>query len=268
MGSSFRPRVGGDARVAGAHRRAGMMLRPQVACHRERRVHGGAAARRDGRRAPTQATTSGRCAKLACNRYTTTRRRTAGARVQALTTIPGQASSARLDDVDEPPRGDDAILVDTLAIGVCGTDVDIVGGVFGAPPPGQQRLVLGHESHVPLVDRAVGAGHRVRTAHDPDDEIDEWDMCRNGRYTERGIKERDGYCAERYRIEPEFAVKIDPALGVLGVLLEPTSVVAKAWEHVERIGARARWRPARVLVPGAGPIRLPAALLGRPRGLA
>ena len=75
-------------------------------------------------------------------------------------------------------------------------------------------------------------------------------MCRNGRYTERGIKERDGYCSDRYRIEPEFAVKVDPELGLLGVLLEPTSVVAKAWEHVERIGRRAAmvaatgWSPA------------------------
>ncbi len=198
--------------------------------------------------------------------------------MQALTTIPGQASSARLDDVDEPPRGDGAILVDTLAIGVCGTDVDIVGGVFGTPPPGQQRLVLGHESLARVREAPAGSGlargdlvvgivRRPDPVPCPNCAIDEWDMCRNGRYTERGIKERDGYCTERYRIEPEFAVKIDPALGVLGVLLEPTSVVAKAWEHVERIGARARWRPARVLVTGAGPIGLLAALLGRQRGL-
>ena len=37
-------------------------------------------------------------------------------------------------------------------------------------------------------------------------------MCRNGRYTERGIKERDGYLSDRYRIKPNFAVKLDPAL--------------------------------------------------------
>ena len=70
-------------------------------------------------------------------------------------------------------------------------------------------------------------------------------MCRNGRYTERGIKERHGFGAERFRIEPEFVVKVDPALGRLGVLLEPASVVAKAWEHIERIGRRARaWAAA------------------------
>ena len=68
-------------------------------------------------------------------------------------------------------------------------------------------------------------------------------MCRNGQYTEHGIKQLHGFGAERWRIEPEFAVKVDPALGMLGVLLEPTSVVAKAWDHVDRIGHRRRWPP-------------------------
>jgi D-arabinose 1-dehydrogenase-like Zn-dependent alcohol dehydrogenase len=97
----------------------------------------------------------------------------------------------------------------------------------------------------------------------------EWDMCANGRYTERGIKEHDGYCAEHFRIEPAFTVKVDPALGELGVLLEPASVVAKAWDHAERIGRRSRaWEPRTALVTGAGPIGLLASLMGRQRGLA
>ena len=65
-------------------------------------------------------------------------------------------------------------------------------------------------------------------------------MCRNGRYTERGIKERNGYGSDYFRIEPEFLVKLDPSLGANGVLVEPTSVVAKAWDHTERIGRRSR----------------------------
>jgi threonine dehydrogenase-like Zn-dependent dehydrogenase len=69
-------------------------------------------------------------------------------------------------------------------------------------------------------------------------------------------------------VEPEFAVKIDATLGDLGVLLEPASVVAKAWDHAERIGARSSaWSPRSVLVTGAGPIGLLAALMGRQRGL-
>jgi len=95
----------------------------------------------------------------------------------------------------------------------------------------------------------------------------EWDLCRDGRFTERGIIGRNGYGSERFRIEPEFAVRVDPALGVLGVLLEPASVLAKAWEKIERIGRHGRWAPRKLLVTGAGPIGLLAALMGVHRGL-
>jgi threonine dehydrogenase-like Zn-dependent dehydrogenase len=91
-------------------------------------------------------------------------------------------------------------------------------------------------------------------------------MCRNGRYTERGIKQLDGFMSERWRIEPEYAVKIEGSLGLLGVLLEPTTVVTKAWEQVSAVGHRAYWEPETVLVTGAGPIGLLAALIGRQRG--
>ena len=94
----------------------------------------------------------------------------------------------------------------------------------------------------------------------------EWDMCRNGQYTEHGIKGLHGFGAEYFRVDPGFAVPVDRSLGLAGVLIEPTSVVAKAWEHIDRIAARAVWRPSRVLVTGAGPIGLLAALLARQRG--
>jgi threonine dehydrogenase-like Zn-dependent dehydrogenase len=52
------------------------------------------------------------------------------------------------------------------------------------------------------------------------------------------------------------------------VLVEPASVVAKAWDHTERIGGRSRaWQPQTLLVTGAGPIGLLAALIGAQRGL-
>ena len=102
----------------------------------------------------------------------------------------------------------------------------------------------------------------------PDCAAGEWDMCRNGEYTERGIKARNGFGAERFRIEPEFTIKLDPDLGILGVLMEPASILAKAWEHTDYIGRRAKtWSPATALVTGAGPIGLLAALIGAQRGL-
>jgi glucose 1-dehydrogenase len=72
---------------------------------------------------------------------------------------------------------------------------------------------------------------------------------------------RHGYASERYRIRPEYLVAVDPELGPQGVLLEPATVVAKAWDHVGKIGNRSTWAPSTVLVTGAGPIGLLAALL-------
>jgi threonine dehydrogenase-like Zn-dependent dehydrogenase len=92
-------------------------------------------------------------------------------------------------------------------------------------------------------------------------------MCSNGGYVERGIKDAPGYGSQWWRVDPAYAVKVDPGLGSLGVLLETTSVVAKAWEQVDRIGARSRVAPAVALVTGAGPVGLLAALLARERGL-
>jgi threonine dehydrogenase-like Zn-dependent dehydrogenase len=92
-------------------------------------------------------------------------------------------------------------------------------------------------------------------------------MCRNGRYTERGIKQIDGFMSERWRIEPEFAIAVDRSLGLTGVLLEPTTVVTKAWEQIFAVGQRAFWEPRTVLVTGAGPIGLLAAMVGRQHGL-
>lgn len=198
--------------------------------------------------------------------------------MRALTVAPGVANSVRLEEVHEPPIKDGPVLVEVLSVGVCGTDIDIIQGRYGWPPPGRDRLILGHESLGRVLEAPSGSGlakedlvvgivRRPDPVPCPNCAVGEWDMCRNGLYTERGIKERDGYCSDRYRIDPQFAVKLDPALARVGVLLEPASVLAKAWEHVERIGHRARWEPRTLLVTGAGPIGLLAALMGRQRGL-
>ncbi|MBO0698282.1 MAG: glucose 1-dehydrogenase [Zavarzinella sp.] len=198
--------------------------------------------------------------------------------MRALTVRPGQADSARVEDVPEPPESLGPVLVQALAVGVCGTDREIARGKYGWAPPGKDRLVLGHESLGRVLDAPTDSGlkpgdlvagivRRPDPVPCPNCAAGEWDMCRNGKYTEHGIKELDGFCAERWRVHPDHAVKVPPQLGHLGVLIEPASVVAKAWEHVERIGRRAVWQPRTCLVTGAGPIGLLAALMGRQRGL-
>jgi glucose 1-dehydrogenase len=198
--------------------------------------------------------------------------------MRALTVIPGQAHSIRLEEVAPPSANDGAVLVRALALGICGTDREIIAGGYGWAPPGAQKLIIGHESLGEVVEAPAACGlkpgdlvagivRRPDPVPCPACGAGEWDMCRNGRYTERGIKERNGYGAEQFRLEPDFTIPIDASLGGLGVLMEPTSIVAKAWEHVERIGARtAYWRPRVVLVTGAGPVGLLAALIGKQLG--
>ncbi len=198
--------------------------------------------------------------------------------MRAITVIPMKAGSMRLDDIAEPRPGHDELLVEGLAMGVCGTDREIARGAYGWAPPERERLVLGHESLGQVIQAPTGCGFSpgelvVGIVRRPDPvpcphcAIGDWDMCSNGQYTERGIKALDGYGAQRYLLESAFAVRVDPSLASVGVLLEPTSIVAKAWEHVDRIGKRALWEPKRALVTGAGPVGLLAALLGVQRGL-
>jgi glucose 1-dehydrogenase len=198
--------------------------------------------------------------------------------MRAITVVPGADSSADLIEVEDPRRADGELLVEALALGICGTDREIVSGEYGWAPPGEVRLVLGHESLGRVVEAPNGSGfnagdlvagmvRRPDPVPCPCCAAGEPDMCRNGRYQERGIKELHGYGSERWVIEPQYAVRLEPGLESVGILVEPTSVVAKAWEQIERIGDRACLPLERVLVTGAGPIGLLAALLATERGL-
>jgi threonine dehydrogenase-like Zn-dependent dehydrogenase len=193
----------------------------------------------------------------------------------ALTVRPGVAESGRLER--GPPYGGEGIEVETLLVGVCGTDFEIVGGAYGSAAPGRERLVIGHEAVGRVVEAGEDSGFApgdlvVPIVRRPDPvpcascAVGEWDMCQNGQYTEHGIKGADGFARDRFPLDPSYAVAVPDELGEMAVLTEPASIMAKAWEHIERIGARAHWSPARVLVTGAGPIGLLAALMARQRG--
>jgi len=198
--------------------------------------------------------------------------------VKAIGVVPGRPETAGVFDVPAPAEADGSLLVQGLTVGVCGTDAEIVHDGYGEVPPGEARLVLGHESLGRVLQAPAGCGFGpgdlvVGVVRRPDPvpcpfcAVGEWDLCANGRYVERGIKGAPGYGSELWRVDPEFAVGVDPALGRLGVLIETTSVVAKAWEQIERIGSRSTVIPGVALVTGAGPVGLLAALLARQRGL-
>jgi threonine dehydrogenase-like Zn-dependent dehydrogenase len=137
--------------------------------------------------------------------------------------------------------------------------------------------VLFHESLGRVTDAPAGSGFSagdlvVGIVRRPDPvpclpcSQDQWDFCRNGQYTERGIKEIDGFGAQRWRAPSKFVVKVDASLGDLAVLTEPASVVAKAWDYTAKLGSRSAWQPTTVLVTGAGPIGLLAAMIGVQKG--
>ncbi len=75
-------------------------------------------------------------------------------------------------------------------------------------PQGKTRLVLAHESLGRVIDPGpnsslkegdlvAGIVRRPDPVPCPNCAVGEWDMCRNGQYTERGIKEIDGFMSGR-----------------------------------------------------------------------
>ena len=74
--------------------------------------------------------------------------------MRALTVRPGQTGSVAVTDMLEPASHAGAVLVETLAVGICGTDNEIVMGEYGEAPPGEDRLVLTPTGRL-LADLAV-----------------------------------------------------------------------------------------------------------------
>jgi threonine dehydrogenase-like Zn-dependent dehydrogenase len=196
--------------------------------------------------------------------------------MRALSVHPnGHGGTLVLDDVPEPTPEDGDLLVEAIALGVCGTDREIIAKGPRLAPEGRTGLILGHESlgrvlqappgsPVTPGDLVVGIVRRPDPVPCGFCAAGQFDLCENGRFTERGILGRDGFGSERFRLESDYAVRVEPDLGLAGVLLEPTSVVAKAWEQLDHAKRRRRHR---ALILGAGPIGLLAAFLGTQRDL-
>ncbi len=125
--------------------------------------------------------------------------------MKAITVEPKKTGSARYEDIPEPEEWEGSVLVEAIAVGVCGTDAEIVEGKYGWAPPGASRLVLGHESLGRVIDPGprssfkkgdlvVGIVRRPDPVPCPSCAVGEWDMCSNGQYTERGIKKSTALC--------------------------------------------------------------------------
>ena len=67
--------------------------------------------------------------------------------MRALTVVPGESNSIRLDELPAPPASDGAVLVRALALGICGTEIS------------QQAF-----SHLALVNTASNLAHYQKPA--------------------------------------------------------------------------------------------------------
>ena len=182
--------------------------------------------------------------------------------MQALVTEPGVRHSTRVTEVEPATAGPDEVLLRVLEVGVCGTDREIVHGLFGVPPEGSGSLVLGHEA-LAVVERdghGFGRGDLVTATvrrscrHCVACADGAPDSCLTGDYSERGITRLDGFARELVAEVPAQLVAIPRSLGRLGVLAEPTSICSRALRHVRAIGDRQPWRLQRALVLGAGSV--------------
>src|SRR5262249_5842913 len=133
--------------------------------------------------------------------------------------------------------GSNDILLRVLEVGVCGTDRALASFVFGRPPEGESRLIIGHEALcevvssrsprlrqgdlvVPMVRRPCPAPCRFCAGG-------RRDLCESGVYTERGILAAHGYFADMAAAEADDLIPVAATLRDVGILIEPLSVVEK-----------------------------------------
>src|SRR4051812_26605253 len=187
--------------------------------------------------------------------------------MKAIAVTPRQKDSVHLEDIPMPKVTDVpdgmGVLVKVLKVGVDATDREINEALYGNAPPGDNFLVLGHESFGIVEDvgpkvRGLKPGDYVAaTVRRPGssiyDQIGTYDMTSEETYYERGINLRHGFLTEYYVDHPEYIVKIPPGLKHLHVLMEPMSCAAKAVQQAFEVQRRLKvWRPKTAFVLGAG----------------
>jgi threonine dehydrogenase-like Zn-dependent dehydrogenase len=196
--------------------------------------------------------------------------------MRAMAVFPKRRELRIVELPDPVARGEYDVTVRVRDVGICGTDREIADFHYGEPPPGSDRLVLGHEA----LGEVVAVGPSVRTLERGDlvamtvrrpctdrecvaCRAGRQDFCITGHFHERGIKEADGFMTELIVEDEHYLVRVPRALADVGVLIEPLTIAAKASVDLEAILRRYPWEPMglRALVLGAGPIGLLGAMM-------
>jgi len=203
--------------------------------------------------------------------------------VKAIAVHPGKPGSIHLEDVRKPSLDEIAngrgVLVKVLRVGVDGTDKEINAGEYGAAPPGDEFLIIGHESFGQVVDVGPNVPDTIRprtyvvaSVRRPGSslfgKIGLQDFTTDDVYYERGINLLHGYLTEYYVEDSDFVFPLAESLREVGVLLEPTTVAEKGVNQAYEIQRRLKiWQPRRAAILGSGTIGLLMALVVRLRGL-
>ena len=166
--------------------------------------------------------------------------------MKAIAIVPGTAGSRIVERPEPEISKPDEVKVRIIRVGVCGTDRKELSGEPAETPPGYKDLVIGHE----MSGQVVSVGSSVTRAKPGDYAVftvrrgcgecasclmNRADMCRTGRYHERGIRGLDGYQTEYVVDSEQYLVRLPAELEPVGVLMEPLSVVEKAIDEALRL---------------------------------
>ena len=200
--------------------------------------------------------------------------------MKGIAITPESKHSSAMVAVPDPQIGEQDVLVRVVRVGVCGTDMEIMEGLYGTAPPGSDYLVIGHEALGRVLE--TGSGVNDLTTGDyvvasvrrpcPHERClpcrsDQNDMCVTGDYVERGISSRHGFLSEYYGEDQRYLTVIPAEIEDVGVFLEPLSIVEKAMRQTTKIQERLPWQIENAVVLGAGTIGILGAMLLRLEGI-
>ncbi len=195
-------------------------------------------------------------------------------RLVALRQGPRGRSLAVMERPEPTGAAQDDVHVRTLEVGICGTDMLLLDGAEGEPPAGDDLLIIGHEGLGRVSRAPAGSDWRVGDlvvcrVREPDPVPCEQcgarrqDLCVNGLWRERGIRGLHGFMRDVWTVDGGALVRVDERLRTTAVLLEPLSVVVKAFEEIDAAEAGHGGKGEHALVVGAGAIGLLATAMFR-----
>lgn len=178
-----------------------------------------------------------------------------------------------LEERPIPTPGHKEILIETAAVGICGTDTHVFDGEFeGTIFP----LVPGHEATGTIVALGEGVNDGVfdfkvgdNVAVNPSTTCGECELCLNGHqnlcpaWNGLGVVASDGAAQQQFTAPSTNVYKLDPATDIYeAALIEPLACAIRGWDVLpRRLGDH-------VLVYGAGTMGLLMAQLATRAGAA